>query len=236
MFGSLISSGLAQFEVSPEWSVPLVAALVLLPALLGSHALPRYKVDTVAVVDIPNKNWPSLALLGISLFAFGIALTEGAVADWSAVYLRDVFAAKGASIGLGYAAFAAMVASGRFMGDSFKQRFGARRTAEICSVISLIGIAAVCSAPNLTFAYIGFALAGIGVSVGFPLGVSAAVQEVDRAPASSVAILTFVALLGFLVGPVLIGFVASAFGMRMGLLMLALPLILSLFLARLLGR
>lgn len=236
MFGSLIGSVLAQYGVSPEWSVPLVAALVLLPALLVSHALPRFEVNTAVAINVPNKNWPSLVLLGISLFAFGITLTEGAIADWSAIYLRDVFAAEGASVGLGYVAFAAMVASGRFIGDSFKQRFGARRTAEICSVISLIGIAAICSAPNLTFAYIGFALVGIGVSVGFPLGVSAAVQEVDRAPASSVAILTFVALLGFLVGPVLIGFVASAFGMRMGLLMLALPLILSLFLARLLGR
>ena len=175
-------------------------------------------------------------MLGISFFAFGIALTEGAIADWSAVYLRDVFEAKGASIGLGYAAFAAMVASGRFAGDHFKQRFGARRTAEICSAISLLGIAVVCAAPNLILAYLGFALVGIGVSVGFPLGVSAAAQLSDRPPASSVATLTFIALLGFLVGPVLIGFVAQALGMRMGLLMLGLPLLLSLILARLLSR
>jgi MFS family permease len=236
MLGSLIGSGLAQFEVSPEWSVTLVAALVLLPALFVSHALPRFGSAATATVKSANRNWPSMTLLGISLFAFGITLTEGAIADWSAVYLRDVFAAKGASIGLGYAAFAAMVASGRFMGDRSKQRFGARRTAELCSLISLIGIVLVCSATNLVLAYLGFALVGIGVSVGFPLGVSAAAQQSDRPPASSVATLTFVALLGFLVGPVLIGFVAQALGMRMGLLMLALPLMLSLALARLLSR
>ncbi len=236
MLGSLIGSGLAQFGISPEGSVTLVASLVLVPALLISHALPRFEYSSAAAVKSVERNWPSLTLLGISFFAFGIALTEGAIADWSAVYLRDVFEAKGASIGLGYAAFAAMVASGRFAGDHFKQRFGARRTAEICSAISLLGIAVVCAAPNLILAYLGFALVGIGVSVGFPLGVSAAAQLSDRPPASSVATLTFIALLGFLVGPVLIGFVAQALGMRMGLLMLGLPLLLSLILARLLSR
>lgn len=236
MFGSLIGSGLAQFDVSPEWSVTLLAAAVLLPALLVSSALPRFEVNTMVTFQNSNRKWPSAALLGISLFAFGIALTEGAIADWSAVYLRDVFAAKGASIGLGYVAFAAMVAAGRFMGDRLKQHFGARRTAEICSIISLIGIAAVCAAPNLILAYLGFALVGIGVSVGFPLGVSAAARLSDRPSTSSVATLTFIALLGFLVGPVLIGFVAQALGMRMGLFMLTLPLMLSLVLARLLSR
>lgn len=236
MFGSLIGSGLAQFDVSPEWGVTIVAAVVVLPALLVSHALPRFEVNTKVDFQSSNRKWPSAALLGISLFAFGITLTEGAIADWSAVYLRDVFAAKGASIGLGYVAFAAMVAAGRFMGDQLKQHFGSRRTAEICSIISLIGIAVVCAAPSLIFAYLGFALVGIGVSVGFPLGVSAAVQISDRTPESSVATLTFVALLGFLVGPVLIGFVAQVLGMRMGLLMLGLPLLLSLVLARLLSR
>ncbi len=236
MLGSLIGSGLAQIGVSPEWSVSLVAAVVLPPALLVSFALPRFENAKTANVNTANKKWPSMTLLGISLFAFGIALTEGAIADWSAVYLRDVFMAKGASTGLGYTAFAAMVALGRFMGDRLRKRFGARRTAVICSVISLLGISVVCAAPNMVLAYLGFALVGIGVSVGFPLGVSAAAQQCDRPPASSVAILTFVALLGFLVGPVLIGFVAQALGMRMGLFMLALPLMLSLVLAKLLSR
>jgi MFS family permease len=236
MFGSLIGSGLAQFGVSPEWSVTLVAATILPLALLVSHSLPLFRIEAPVDVKGQNRKWPGPVLLGISLFAFGIALTEGAIADWSAVYLRDVFSGKGASLGFGYVAFAAMVASGRFLGDHFKHRLGARRLAEICSLVSLMGILLVCTAPNLIMAYFGFALVGIGVSVGFPLGVSAAALQPDRSPESSVATLTFVALLGFLVGPVLIGFVAQAFGMRIGLLMLGFPLALSLFLARLLSR
>ncbi len=236
MSGSLVGSGLAQFGFSPEWGVTCVAAAVVVPALMASRALPRFDVISAAVIKGSKWNWPSSVLLGISLFAFGIALTEGAIADWSAVYLRDVFAAKGASVGLGYAAFASMVAFGRFMGDRLKQRFGARTTAEMCGIVSLAGIALVFLTPHLILAYLGFALVGIGVSVGFPLGVSAAAQQTDKPSAASVATLTFVALLGFLVGPVMIGLVAQGLGMRLGLLMLALPLILSLSLARLLSR
>ncbi|MGO8646586.1 MFS transporter, partial [Rhizobium ruizarguesonis] len=68
---------------------------------------------------------PSLSLLGICAFVFGVTMTEGAIADLSAVYLRDVMNAEGAQTGLGYSFFAFMVAAGRFSGDYMKGRFGA---------------------------------------------------------------------------------------------------------------
>lgn len=58
--------------------------------------------------------WP---LLGIALFAFGIAITEGAMADWSAVYLRELLDAHGGAVGVGYTLLAAMIAAGRFGSD-----------------------------------------------------------------------------------------------------------------------
>jgi len=80
----------------------------------------------------------------------------------------------------------------------------------------------------------GFALVGIGVSVGFPLAVTAAASLRDRPAAANVAILSFMALTGFLIGPPLIGFIAEVSGLRVGLAVLLVPLAVSLAFTRML--
>ncbi len=159
------------------------------------------------------------------------------MADWSAIFLRDALGAEGGMVGLGYSVFAMMVAAGRFGGDTLKRRFGAVTTARICGVLALLGALTLFAAPNEAFALFGFAVIGLGVSVGFPLAVTAAASLGDRPAANNVAVLSFIALLGFLVGPPLIGFVAEHFEMRLALLCLVPVLLLSLFLSgRLVGR
>jgi MFS family permease len=160
---------------------------------------------------------PGKALIGICLFVFGITMTEGAIADWSAVFLRDVFGAEPATAGIGYSVFAGMVAAGRFVGDWLKARLGAVATARLCGCFSLIGMALIVLAPISWLAFAGFAAAGFGVSVGFPLAVTAAAGLTDRPTAASVAILSFIALFGFLIGPPMIGLVAEHLGLRYGL-------------------
>jgi MFS family permease len=121
-------------------------------------------------------------------------------------------------------------AGGRFIGDWMRGRFGPVKTARLCGVTLLLGLVIVLLAPLASVAFGGFALIGFGVSVGFPLGVTAAASLTDRPPAANVAILTFVAISGFMVGPPMIGFVAEYSGLREGLAMLLPPLVLSLFL------
>ena len=116
-----------------------------------------------------------------------------------------------------------------------KARFGAVAAARLCGALALAGMGCVLAAPGAGFAIAGFALAGFGVSVGFPLAVTAAAALTDRPAASSVAILTFVALSGFLVGPPLIGFAAEYMGIRTGLAMLLPGLAASFALAGALG-
>jgi MFS family permease len=136
--------------------------------------------------------------------------------------------------GLGYSVFACLVATGRFGGDYMKSRFGAVAIARACGCASLAGMLIVLFAPTTTVALVGFAAIGVGVSVGFPLAVTASASLTDRPAASSVAILTFIALSGFLVGPPAIGFVAEAFGLRVGLGILLVPLAISLLFTRML--
>ena len=229
MFGNLIGAGLAGLHLAPHTAVILVAAIVLPLALAASRGLPDLKG---AAPDPKAKTMPlqlpGLALLAICLFTFGVTMTEGAVADWSAVFLRDVFGSGSVQAGIGYSVFALMVAAGRFFGDGLKARFGAVALARACGFANVVGLVLLFVSPNAVMAFLGFAAMGLGVSVGFPLAVTAAASLTDRPSASSVAILSFIALLGFLVGPPLIGFVAELGGMRLGLAMLLPAAIVSL--------
>jgi MFS family permease len=233
MAGSLVGAALAGLTLAPKLSLPLVALACLVPALLAVRALPGHEAAAVPDKDVAGKQrlgLPSVALLGICLFVFGITLTEGAMADWSAIYMRDVLAVDAATAGLGYSVFALLVAAGRFSGDRLKARFGASALARGCGLLGLVGAALLLVAPNIAVALIGFATIGVGVSVGFPLAVSA-VAGLPGSSARSVAVLSFVALLGFLVGPVVIGVVAEHVGLRVGLAALLPVLLLSLLLS-----
>ncbi len=236
MAGSLLGVGAAALHLPANWSIALIALLVLPIALFVSVRLPLGPDPAAEASHAKSAPFklPSAALLGICAFTFGITMTEGAIADWSAVYLRDVLFATGALTGLGYSVFACLVATGRFGGDYMKSRFGAVAIARVCGCASLAGMVIVLLAPNTAVALIGFAAIGVGVSVGFPLAVTASASLTDRPAAASVAILTFIALSGFLVGPPAIGFVAEAFGLRVGLGILLIPLAVSLLFTRML--
>tara|TARA_R110002020_G_scaffold47359_14_gene134805 strand:- start:2446 stop:3603 length:1158 start_codon:yes stop_codon:yes gene_type:complete len=231
MTGSLIGSGLAALGVAAHWAIALVAIVVLPVAIVSALALPRL-ADATATGQGERSPWalPSWALLGICCFVFGITMTEGAMADWSAIFLRDALGADAGTVGLGYAVFALMVAAGRFGGDTLKRRFGAVATARICGSLALVGTGLVFAAPNTALALVGFGTIGLGVSVGFPLAVTAAAGLTDRAASANVAILSFVALLGFLVGPPVIGFVAEHADIRVGIACVAPVLLASLLL------
>ncbi|HTN61015.1 MAG TPA: MFS transporter [Devosia sp.] len=237
MTGSLIGSGLAALRLEAHWAIPLVAIIVLPVALLAARQLPDAAPELHHSETGKRSPWslPSLALLGICFFVFGITMTEGAMADWSAVFLRDVFSADGGAAGLGYSVFAMMVAAGRFGGDRLKARFGAVPLARGAGLLGLLGVAMLLVAPNTALALAGFAVIGLGVSVGFPLAVTAAASLTDRSSSANVAILSFVALLGFLIGPPVIGFIAEHVQMRIGLAALLPVLALSLILTGRLG-
>ena len=238
MVGSLIGSGFAAIGVAPQIAVPLLAVLVLPVAILTGIALPKL-YDAPADGQTQKSAWslPSPALIGICLFVFGITMTEGAMADWSAIFLRDALSAEGGLVGLGYSLFAFMVAAGRFGGDTLKRRFGAIGTARLCGSLAVIGGIVLYFAPSVELALVGFGIIGVGVSVGFPLAVTAAAGLGDRAASANVAVLSFVALTGFLIGPPLIGFVAEQGGIRIGIACVVPFLLVSLFLTgRLAGR
>lgn len=236
MTGSLVGAGFLALHTSPFLAIGLLSLVLMPVSVIVCRALPVHAAPVSETQ--PRSSWrlPSPGILGISLFVFGITMTEGAVADWSAVYLKDVFATTGMATGMGYVVFAMMVSVGRFLGDAAKERFGAVLLARLCLLFALGGMLLVVTAPVQALVYLGLASVGLGVSVGFPLAVTASADLGDRPAAENVAILSFIALLGFLIGPPMIGFVAEVLGLRSGLATLLPPLLLSILLAGLLGR
>ena len=239
MAGNMAGAGLAALDLVPQASVPVMAGLSLLVAVPLGRALPAGATEAAGKPDAPKASpffIPGLVLYGICIFAFGTTMTEGAAADWSAIYLRQVFSADPAWAGIGYGVFAGLVATGRFLGDWLKVRYGPVAIARVTAATALAGVLILFVSPAYPVSLLGFALAGFGVSVAFPLAVTAAAGLGDRPAAQNVAMLSLIGLSGFLIGPPVIGFIAQNYGIRTGLLVLAPGLAMSLALAGLLRR
>ena len=234
MTGTAIGALAAGFRIEPVVSIIVISIVVMPLALLIARGLPRTES---AADETPGKiTLPHPILLGICLYVFGTTLTEGAVADWSAIYMRDVFGSHPGIGGLAVTAFSLTVALTRLAGDRLKLTFGPAALARTLAVIGVAGVVLVVFAPSEVLGVGGFVLVGIGAAVAFPLGVTAAVAAPGRNAASNVATLSFVALTGFLVGPLLIGGITQNWGIRAGLGVLFPMLALSALFAPMLNR
>ncbi len=232
MAGSVIGAGLAGLAIAPDISAVGLSAAILPVAMallwglktgLEGLALPPAAAHAPRSRALPA--WP---VVRIGLFVLGIAMCEGAMMDWGPLFLRDTFALGAGVAGLGLTLFSGFMTLGRLRGDALRLRLGARLAAQICGGTALAALVLLVAAPNAATAYLALVFLGLGASIGFPLAVSCASQIPGQKIESAVAVITFMALLGFLIGPVMIGFVTEAYGLRLGLATLALPLVLSL--------
>ena len=120
---------------------------------------------------------PPRTLLPMGAIAFAVLFCEGAVADWSAVYLRDTLQSAPGVAAAGYAAFALLMAGGRLTGDWLAVRLGPTRLVRSGGLLVVVGIGLIVIAPLPWLAIVGFGLIGAGVACIFPLILSAAAQS-----------------------------------------------------------
>ena len=231
MAGSFLGSVLE--SESTVWMILIICASASFPvAWLLCLGLPSY--ENINSAEVPPSlfftQFPAI-LTGICLFTFGISMTEGAMANWASVYVKEILGPEAQGTGYGFGLFAAFVAFGRFIGDSLKIKLGTIKVAVIFVNISILGLIFLVTADELWLALAGFALIGLGVSVGFPLAVSATSSIDNKKEASYIAFLSLTALIGFLVGPPIIGFLADATNLKTGLTILFPVLLLSMFMS-----
>lgn len=216
LLGSAIGAAMAELRVNPGFSLTIVSLLSLPPILFSARSISDYPLPAATK---PKEKGPRLSkpLIGIALFGFGISTTEGAMADWLAVFMTNIFDASPGVAGVSYTVFALSVAFGRFQGDALKARFPVEKLARSLVGLAMAGLLVALYSPAIWLSFVGVALLGLGVALGFPLAVSAASVLEGRSSASNVAILTQMTLCGFLIGPPMIGLVAEASDIRLGL-------------------
>jgi MFS family permease len=171
--------------------------------------------------------WRTVLLLGV--IALCASYGEGAISDWGALHLREDLGAAAGLAAAGYASFALAEACGRLGGSWLLARLGQTRVLVLGGVITCAGMLAAALSPVLPLALIGFALAGLGVANAFP---TAMARVGALAGPHGVATASTLGYAGFLLGPPIIGFLATAVSLRVALTTVSLLALVAIALAR----
>ncbi|MCK0147387.1 MFS transporter [Arenibacter sp. F26102] len=152
-------------------------------------------------------------LLVLGIVSFIVMGGEGAIVDWSGLYLQEISMAPETLIGTGFLAFSAMMTLGRFLGDSISASIGSIKIVALGASIAIIGFLFVL-ATHTYMAIAGFALIGLGFSVIIPelFRIGGTVKGVDSS--QGVSFIAGTGYSGFLLGPVVLGFVAESFSLK----------------------
>ncbi|HMA34291.1 MAG TPA: MFS transporter [Chloroflexia bacterium] len=203
------------------WGLPVplhfgVVAAVALPSIVVAGRGLLWEPPAPAGATESVARWALLprALLPLGALAFSVLLCEGAIGDWSAVYLRESLGSAPAAAASGYAGFSLVMAAGRLTGDWLTLRLGPAYIVRAGGLLVIAGIAVLGLAGTLPAAVLGFGLIGAGVACPFPLVISAAARAPGLAPGRAIAAMATVAYSGAFVGPPLIGAAAELLTLR----------------------
>ncbi|PYN59942.1 MAG: MFS transporter [Candidatus Rokuibacteriota bacterium] len=197
---------------------------ILTAALLGSVAILIARSALIAVAPSPSPVFvrPTRGLLGLGVLALCALLAEGAIGDWSAVYLMDSRGASQSVAAAGFAAFSLAMAGGRFAGDHVARRLGAACLLRLSGALAAGGLLLALIVKEPVIAIAGFGLVGLGVANLIPVIFSAAGRAYAVAPGHGLAAVATTGYVGFLAGPPAIGLAAEVAGLPAALGIVAL--------------
>lgn len=188
-----------------------------------------------AAVPLDNKRqiaqaWRDRRTLLLGVLVLGLALAEGAAGDWVALALADGHGQTQAAGAAGYGLFVTFMTVGRFAGTVALDRFGRVPVMRWCAALAVGGLALFVFAPVPWLAYVALAVWGLGASLGFPVGMSAAADDPVRA-AARVSVVSTIGYGAFLCGPPLLGLLAEHVGILHSLLAVMVMLVVSFLLS-----
>jgi len=194
----------------------IIVALSVLGALWTRYHLIHDK-PAEKKSDEPAFRLPNAAMVGIGVIAFCCMLGEGAMADWSTIYMENIAHASKALAPIGLSAFALAMTIGRFFGDSARAKLGDRKLLIVCGLISTMGIIFTILFIHPYAVIVGLFITGVGLSSVVPIAYSIAGNTKDLPPGVGLAMVTTVGYSGFLFGPPLIGLIADWQSLRIAL-------------------
>ena len=224
--GGFIGAGLYGVWVgilglTPFQSTAIASALILVfTAFFGRHLIP-YGGGGGSLIAIPRG-----IVIFVGITAFIAFLSEGAVMDWSGVYLTVVRGMDLSHAGVGFSVFSAAMLLMRFLGDRTTQKVGQCPVAVGGALLTFVGILLVMFAPVDALLYLGFFAIGIGSANIVPVFFSLMGKQTVMPIGTAVSAVSTMGYLGILAGPAAIGFVSAhtnlqtAFGMLAALSLL----------------
>ena len=218
--GTVTGAGLgtlaATVNFSIFWQIVILSGLQLLvPVFTYRHLVAGNGIEAPKVHDTAGQvikvKWLNRVAIWLGIGILGITVAEGASNDWLALGMVEGYHASATNAGISYAVLLSAMTLTRFFGGNLADKIGKARALQSLALVGIVGlILIIVSAPNVILAWIGSAMWGVGVALGFPLFLSAAGEGEHAAKRVS-----FVALWGygaFIVGPPLLGFIGQVWG------------------------
>lgn len=210
ILGALAVSGLLSLNFIPLTASLVVIALVLISLFAVSKHLWQ---DTRNKQGDPMLVLPRGWVIFLGLLCFVMFMTEGAMLDWSALFLTTERAVSPHHAGMGYTLFALAMTIGRLSGDKVVNYFGRRKVLFFGSLISCAGLLLSVCIDSLYAVAVGFVMVGFGASNLVPIMFSAAGNQKTMPANLAIASVTTLGYAGILAGPALVGFIAQIFSL-----------------------
>lgn len=230
--GGAVSAGIAailfSFNMPSGWQIVFVALIVILVILSNK----KYLLANTDIIHSRSAfKLPSIAILGISFICMVSFMAEGCVADWSAIYFKEILIAPKALISLGYAGFSVAMTVGRLNGDRLISKLGNKNVVVSGSLLAATGFLVVITAPAVVIAILGYIMVGFGCCCIVPVLFRTSANIPGVSTVEGYAMVTTGGLIGFLTGPSVIGFISEKTNLSKGLSLLILMGLLSAYAA-----
>lgn len=236
LLGSLGLGFLIRLGLNPMYAIVSIAVLMVIITLtqyrhlFAANAERQIMARFSTLDEKPTSgkkpfSWLHGSVLFLGLMCFAVFLAEGAILDWSAIYLRD---SKGMDVelaGAGYAAFSVAMATMRLVGDKLVARLSGKIVVVGGSLLGAAGLVLAILSPWVWGGLAGFVLLGLGVANIVPVFFSAAGTLPGISPTVSIPAITTIGYTGLLAGPALLGYIAYHFSLSIALGFVALLLV-----------
>ena len=217
---ALIGAGMTALKVPILIHIGIVVVLAVVAVLWGTAKfLPTHVDEPLAEGEtkpVVRSAWLEPRTLLIGVIVLSAAFAEGTANDWMAVAFVDGHQLSNALGVVAFAVFLVFMTAGRILGTGLLDRYGRVTVLRILFGMAIVGCLLVVFGPTW-LAFIGAAIWGVGASLGFPVGMSAAADDPTRAP-MRLSVVATIGYTAFLAGPPFLGFLGDHFGVLRALI------------------
>lgn len=218
--GGLAGVGFSTLMIKMQVSIATHMLTVALIALFSAVGIYRFllKNDKATQGNKLRLGKPDKFILYLGIMVFFAAVTEGGMFDWSGVYFKEVVGED--IFTLGYLIFMVFMALSRFFSDRIIERIGMKKMYVVSAAFVVSGMALMIFFPYFWPAIGGFSLVGLGVAAIIPMTFSLAGTSKKYSPGMAISIIATYGIVGMLLGPPLIGYLAHLFNLRVSFVLL----------------